>query len=180
MSPVDLSCRFDPLGDTYRCLQDEASVRSVIAMEAWQIRERCFHEDVVFRVGALDLSQRVAVPVLDLAMTLEFAVKMLAMNGAATVDSPGSSRTIGLVRSGNAVAVSLSPAGGTSECSFADLAQAVGLFLRDVMDDLTEICPDLLLNNEIERLFRSSGAIYLGRDQSLRHDRAVRMKHGRL
>ena len=54
MSPVDLSCRFDPLGDTYRCLQDEASVRSVIAMEAWQIRERCFHEDVVFRVGARD------------------------------------------------------------------------------------------------------------------------------
>ena len=153
--------------------------RSIVAMEAWQIRERCFREDVVFRVGTLDLSQ-VGVPVLDLAMSLEFAVKMLAMEGAATVGSPGSGWSIVLTRSGDAVTVSGSRDGERSACSFVDLAQASGLFMRSVMDDLTEICPDLLLNDEIERLFRESGAIYLGPDRFLRQDHVVRTKHGRL
>jgi hypothetical protein len=180
MSPVDLSYRFEPEGDTYRSLQDAASVRSIIAMEAWQIRERCFREIVDFRVGTLDLGQRVAAPVLDLAMSLEFTVKVLAMDGTATVDAPGSSWRVGMVRSGDAVTVSFGQHADGAECSFADLAQAVGLFMRDVMDNLTGICPDLLLNDEIERLFRESGAIYLGRDRFLRHDRAMGTKHGRL
>lgn len=180
MRPVDISCRFEPDGDTYRSLQDAASIRSIIAMEAWQIRERCFREIVNFQVGTLDLGQSAAVPVLDLAMSLEFTVKVLAMDSAATLDAPGSSWQVGLVRSGNAVTVSFDQHDGRTECSFADLAQAAGLFMRDVVDDLTDICPDLLLNDEIERLFRASGAIYLGQDRFLRHDRATRMKHGRL
>jgi hypothetical protein len=180
MNPVDLSCRFEPGGDTYRSLQDPASIRSIIAMEAWQIRERCFREIVNFRVGTLDLGQKTAVPVLDLAMSLEFAVKVLAMDSTAMVDAPGSSWRVSLVRSGDVVTVSFDQHDGRTECSFADLAQAAGLFMRDVVDDLTGLCPDLLLNDEIERLFRKSGAVYLGRDRHLRHDRAIRTKHGRL
>lgn len=179
MSPIDLSCRFEPDGDTYRSLQDAASIRSIIAMDASQIRERCFREIVNFGVGAVDLSQRAAVPVLDLAMSLEFTVKVLAMDSTATIDAPGSTWRVGLVRSGDAVTLSVDQHDSRTECSFVDLAQAAGLFMRDVMDDLTEICPDLLLNDEIERLFRTSGAIYLGRDRFLRHDRAMRAKHGR-
>ena len=72
-------------------------------MAAWQIRERCFREVVAFRVGALDLSPGDAVFVLDLAMSSEFAVKMLAMEGAAEIDFPGNSWSVGLVRSGDAV-----------------------------------------------------------------------------
>ncbi|MCF2526129.1 hypothetical protein [Yinghuangia soli] len=176
MHPVNLSCRFDPLGETYRSLQNADTSRSIIAEEAWRIRERYFPADVVFRVGVLDLS-RVAVPVLDLAMSLEFAVKMLAMEGAAAVDSPGSSWRVGLERSGDAVTVSCGHDSRKSECSFADLAQAVGLFMRGTLDNLTEICPDLLLNDEIARLFRESGARHLGRDQAQRYARAVEARY---
>jgi hypothetical protein len=125
-------------------------------------------------VGQLDLSPSGAVPVLDLAMALEFAVKELAMDGVASVDAPGSSWRVGLERSGEAVTVTFGGQSGSAECSFVDLAQAAGLFMRDVMDTLTELRPELLLNAEIERLFRDSGARALGRDRFLRHDRVMR------
>lgn len=179
LSRVELSCAFKRGGDTHRSLKDEAAARSIIALEAWQIRERCFREIVDFRIGGLELGQKTAVPVLDLAMSLEHAVKDLAMDCTGVVNDPGSSWRVGLERSGDAVTVAFGRQDDRAECSFADLAQASGRFLRGVVDEVTEICPDLLLNDEIERLFRASGAIYLGRDRFLRHNRAARMKQGR-
>lgn len=68
-------------------------------------------------MGTLELGQNAAVPVLDLAISSEFAVKMLAMEGAAKIDFPGSSWSISLMRSVDTVTVSLSQDRGTSKCS---------------------------------------------------------------
>jgi len=136
------------------------------------VRERWFVEDVIFRIGDLILDRRRA-PLIDLGLSIRFALDELAMRDNAKVDFPGGPDEISFTLMGDRVDVRSNFSAGAATCSYVDLVRAVAIFLRDTLDVVTEASPNLLRNRFIESLYRSSGVREKGREQFLRHSRIV-------
>jgi hypothetical protein len=114
-------------------------------------------------------------PLIDYALALRYSLEMVAVNDLSRFSASGGP-TLVWVRRGNGVEIGQSH-GTEAVVDFADLVSACVRFRRQFIDEITARFPDLLLNELVERLFRDSGLGEAGRDQFLRHSRAVKLRN---
>ncbi|MET7397147.1 hypothetical protein ABZS66_27050 [Dactylosporangium sp. NPDC005572] len=149
----------------------------------WEVRERWMLGAVTLRVGNLVMEAE-QMPLLDVGLSLEFALRDLALHGRSDLSFSDGSLLIRFIRDADLVDVtrwqSTAPrewrVTTTGSASYVQLAAAAARFLRAVLDLCTQGCPDLLLNNEIERLYRHAAVREFGEAQVIRHAQMVRRR----
>ena len=120
-----------------------------------RLRYDCFPGDVVFVVGAVDLSARWGwVPILDFAV----GIKQIAdgLGGEDRFEFTESDATIAFHRDGDLVRVSADYVPDSAVVPLAELQTATDVFLRRVVADLTSRHPELAENTYVARLGLSS------------------------
>ncbi|MFC4562937.1 hypothetical protein ACFO4E_13825 [Nocardiopsis mangrovi] len=142
------------------------------------MRERFLLDEVRMRIGTFNFI-RPGSPLLDFCMSLQSALRGLAVSGKSAISFPGTLTQIRLALIDDTVHVrSTSEAHGRGECTFIRLMGAVCVFQRSALDNVTREDPNLLLNDLVERLYREYGVRQLGKEQFARHTQAVRRRHG--
>jgi hypothetical protein len=122
------------------------------------LRFRLFVGDVVFRVGDADFSAYWGwVPVLDFALGLEYVARELGQGQQeAEFDFTESESTIRFQRDGGDVFVSASYAPHRTIVNLQDLVNAVRIFRKRVVDDLSLTHPQLRMNPTIRKLMEDN------------------------
>jgi len=120
-----------------------------------KLRYDCFLGDVVFVVGAEDLSARWGwVPVLDFAVALDSIADSLVTDSV--FEFTESDATITFRRDGDLVHIAGDYVPGTAAVPLEELRTATDTFLRKVVTDLTRLHPELARNPYVVRLGVSS------------------------
>ncbi|MFC3997375.1 hypothetical protein ACFOVU_15700 [Nocardiopsis sediminis] len=169
------SLRTDHGGDTVGpTLRDSGEIAQI---PEGDMREMFLYDDVWMRIGAFNFTQGTT-PLLDFCMSLQFALRGLAVAGKSTMSFPDVVTRVRFTLDDATVNVrSTSEADGRGECSFLQLTSAVCLFQRSALDAVTRDNPDLLFNDLVERLFREYGVRELGEEQFARHTQAMRRRY---
>ncbi|MFJ9080754.1 hypothetical protein ACIRO3_36805 [Streptomyces sp. NPDC102278] len=147
----------------------------ILNSEEWTVRERWFNGsmDLRFSDASFEYSDT---PLLDCALALRYAVNILAADSAASVDLNGGPQ-IQLTLDGARVTVRAAHNEIVAECNFVDLVRAASVFFRDLVNEITRIRPEFIVNQTVEAAYREAGVRQLGREQFLRHSHAIRLRH---
>ncbi|MEV0563754.1 hypothetical protein [Dactylosporangium sp. NPDC050588] len=181
--PVDINFRILDGAGGAELLPAGAKADDIRQAPEWEVRERWMLGAVTLRVGTL-LVEVEQMPLLDFGLSLEFALRDLALHGRSDLSFSDRSLLIRFTRDADLVDVThwQSTASrewrvtATGAASYVQLAAAAARFLRAALDLCTQAYPDLLLNNEIERLYRHAAVRELGEAQFIRHTEMVRRR----
>ncbi|MFF5234976.1 hypothetical protein [Dactylosporangium sp. NPDC000521] len=180
---VDVSFRILDGADAGELLPAGTNADDIRQAPEWEVRERWMLGAVTLQVGNL-LVEAEQMPLLDFGLSLEFALRDLALHGRSDLSFPDRSLLIRFTRDGDLVSVThWQPTGPrewrattTGSATYVQLAAAAARFLRAALDLCTQACPDLLLNNEIERLYRHAAVREIGEAQFIRHTQMMRRR----
>jgi hypothetical protein len=152
-----------------------AERKAVMEAPEWEVRERWFFADVtlVAEGGSIRFSKT---PVIDFMLAFGYSLRILAADRSAKFHVSGGGPALLLERNGGTVSIR-GRSGFNVIIEYVDLAAACLIFQRRFIDEVTFKFPDLLLNDLIERLFRGAGLREIGRDHSLRHSGARKLKN---
>ena len=132
----------------------ESTARELVSATESELRYSLFLGDVVFRVGDADFSANWGwVPVLDFALGLEGAAReLLQGKEEAEFEFTESDSAIRFQRDQGDVFISASYAPHRTVVNLKDLVNAVRIFRKRVVDDLSLIHPQLRMNSTMRSL----------------------------
>ena len=147
----------------------------IVDTPEWWVRERWFMGAVSLRAGSSSYDYPNC-PMLDFGMSLNFAIFGAVSRGASEMQPSGATK-IKLATAESSMAISRP---GSEHVDFIDLVallRELVMFMRSVLDESTKLMTELLINDNVERLYREWGVRELGEDQFRRHAESVKVRN---